>query len=144
MAAAYPPCFREKVVEAYEAGEGSFEKLGKRFCIGEATVNRWVSLKRRTGAVAPKARVGRPGSGLVKAEGEQFVRSTLDALPDSTLVELSAAYEEEFGTPVSARRMSDVVRRLGLTRKRGSSGHEPRSALTSSRSGKPSSKGRLR
>jgi hypothetical protein len=33
MAAAYPTWFREKVITAYESGEGSFAQIGERFRI---------------------------------------------------------------------------------------------------------------
>ncbi len=49
----HPKELRERVVAAYKAGEGTFKSLGERFMVGEASVNRWVSLARRTGSVAP-------------------------------------------------------------------------------------------
>lgn len=122
MPAPYPTWFREKVIAAYEAGEGTFEQIGQRFTVGEATVNRWVSRKRRLGTLEPKKPVVPSRRRLVDDKGEQFIRDTLKELPCSTLRELSEAYEEEFGVKVDPRRMSEVVRRLGFTRKRGSSG----------------------
>jgi transposase len=57
----------------------------------------------------------------VDAEGQQFLRDTLAALPDSTLPELSAAYEEVFEIKVSPQTLSDTVRRMGYTKKKASS-----------------------
>jgi transposase len=59
----------------------------------------------------------------VDAEGEQFIRETFEALPDTTLPELSEAYEEVFDVYVSPQTLSDTVRRMGYTKKRGSSDH---------------------
>ena len=115
MPAAYPTWFREKVITAYEAGEGSFAQIGERFQIGEATVNRWVSQKRRLGTLEPKKPAVPSRKRLVDDEGEQFLRDTLEELPCSTLRELAEAYKEEFGIKVDPRRMSEVVRRLVVT-----------------------------
>ena len=58
MPAAVSQDLRKRVVKAYEDGEGSFCVLGLRFGVGEASVNRWVSLKRKFGHVTPKPRGG--------------------------------------------------------------------------------------
>ena len=121
MPAPHPKALRERVVAAYEDGEGSFAELGKRFKVGEASVNRWVSLKRRTGSVAPKPAGGARRPRKVDERGEDFLRGIIEDVQDATLVEMCAAYREEFGIQVSPQLMSEVVRRLGYTRKRGSS-----------------------
>ncbi len=41
MAEAYGMELRERVVRAYEAGEGSYGGIAARFALGEATVKRW-------------------------------------------------------------------------------------------------------
>lgn len=119
MPRAYPKELRERVVQAWEDGEGSFKILGKRFKVGEATVDRWVALKRETGSVEPRKAGGARRAYKVDAVGEQFIRETLEALPDSTHPELCAAYLEVFDVVISPQTMSDTVRRLGYTRKRG-------------------------
>jgi transposase len=58
MAEAYSVELRERVVRAYEAGEGTHSELGERFALGEATVKRWVWLKRKTGSVSPVPKGG--------------------------------------------------------------------------------------
>jgi transposase len=42
MAEAYPVELRERVVKAYEAGQGSYPTIASKFLVGEATVRRWV------------------------------------------------------------------------------------------------------
>jgi transposase len=54
MAEAHAVELRERVVGAYEAGEGSYADLAERFCIGSASVKRWVRRFRREGHVRPK------------------------------------------------------------------------------------------
>lgn len=124
MPAPHPVALRKRVVEAWEDGEGSFESLAERFKVGEASVNRWVSLKRRTGEVVPMPMGGNRRKHIVDEKGEAFLLDILREVADSTLVELCAAYLDEFDVVVSPQTMSDTVRRLGLTRKRGSSVRE--------------------
>jgi transposase len=112
---------RTRVVEASEAGEGTFRELAERFKVGEATVNRWVSLKRRTGSVEPSPMGGANRPRLVDAAGEALLRDLLDNNADCTLLELGEAYLEARGVRVSSQTMSSTVRRLGYTRKKGSS-----------------------
>ncbi|WP_394821415.1 helix-turn-helix domain-containing protein [Pendulispora albinea] len=47
MAEAHPLELRARVVEAYEAGDGSYAVIAARFRIGEASVKRWVRRGRR-------------------------------------------------------------------------------------------------
>jgi transposase len=121
------------VVQAYEDGAGTFKEVAERFSVGEASVNRWVSLKRRTGSLKPAALGGQRRPGKFTDEGLQFLRDTLDALPGSTLQELCEAYDEEFGIRVHVSTMHEWVRkRLGMTRKRGSASRRNEIGKTSS------------
>jgi transposase len=114
---------RERVVSAYHAREGSFSELAKRFKVGRASVERWVRRFREDETLEPRPMGGARREYKVDAEGEQFIRDTFEALPDSTLPELSEAYEEVFEVYVSPQTLSDTVRRMGYTKKRGSSAH---------------------
>ncbi len=124
MPGPHPTALRCRVVQAWEDGEGSFAELAERFKIGEASVNRWVALKRTVGSVEPKKMGGNHRPHVVDEAGGQFLTETLEVAADCTLIELCAAYEEEFDIRVSPQTMSRTVRRLGFTRKRGSSVHE--------------------
>jgi transposase len=136
----HPRELRERVVAAYKAGEGSFRSLGKRFKVGEASVNRWVSLERRTGSVEPKPTGGWHGPRKVDEAGEELLRDLVDNNPDSTLKELGAAYMEARGVEVATQTMSDTLKRLGYTRKRGSSEGGRLTGPTWLRRGRPSSR----
>jgi len=117
----HPIELRERVVAAYKAGEGSFKELARRFMVGEASVNRWVSLDRRTGSVAPSPMGGWNRERKVDEAGEVLLRDLIDNNSDCTLAELAEEYKVARGVEVSTQTMSDTVRRLGYTRKRGSS-----------------------
>lgn len=135
---------RIRVVQARENGEGSIAEIASRFKIGTATVKRWTALHRVNGSVTAKPLRGFRGRHAVDAAGLSFLRATLTALPDSTLVELCAAYLEEFDIKLLPQTMSRVVRRMGFTRKRGPSAQEPHNGPTLSRPVSPSQKSNRR
>ena len=124
---------RERVVAAYHDGEGTFPELAERFRIGEATVNRWVSLERRTGSLKPRPRTSGGHNRLIFEEGEQFIARVLEDVPDTTIAELVEAYEAEFGARVGRSTMQRKVQELGFTRKRGASVRRRPNAPTSSK-----------
>ena len=126
MAGPYPKELRERVVKAWKNGEGTFKEVGARFMVGEATVNRWVSRERRTGSVAASPMGGARHGYLVDGPGEDLLKELVDTYPDSTLRELCSAYEVDRGVKVSPQAMSETLRRLGYTQKKGSFGqNEP-------------------
>lgn len=119
MPAPYPKELRERVVNAWLTGGNTQKEIADRFSVGQQTVVRWVGRLRRTGSVDPFPSGGARRPYVVDEEGAVMVRGFLDCLLDTTLPELCAAYEESQGVIVSPQTMSDTVRRLGYTRKRG-------------------------
>jgi transposase len=91
MAEAYSVELRERVVRAYESGEGSHRDVGKRFAVGEATVKRWVWLKRKKGDVAPAPKAGGTPSEIGAAE----IAAILLRLGDPTANELTVEFNRE-------------------------------------------------
>lgn len=121
MAGPLPEDLRRRVVDAWLNGEGTYAEVAARFKVSEASVDRWLSRWRTTGSVAPKPMGGSKPRPIVDEVGEAFLRGLLEEQSDSTLVELCAAYLEEYEVVVPAQRMSEVVARMGFTQKRGSS-----------------------
>lgn len=140
MATPYPRELRERVVEAYNNGEGTYEELADRFRVGRATVDRWLALERQTGDVQPRPMGGARHARKLTEAGEQLVRDMLLLMPDSTLGELVKAYHEELGVRIHERTMGRSVARMGLTRKRGLSARRKAAAKTSSKRGTRSSR----
>lgn len=115
----YPKELRERVVAAYRRGEGTYEVLAHRFSVGPATVNRWLARVRRQGTVEASPMGGARRQRKVNVEGEKFIADVLAEVPDSSMDELAAAYEEEFGVSMHKSTMARTVGRMGYTRKRG-------------------------
>ena len=87
MVDGHPVALRERVVAAYEAGKGSYPELGELFGVGEASVKRWVWLKRKLGHLEPKAAGGGRRSTIALHDIEQALASC----PDATALELTVA-----------------------------------------------------
>jgi len=85
MVDGHPVALRERVVAAYEAGKGSYPELAELFGVGEASVKRWVWLKRKLGHVEPKA----AGGGRRSLITLQDIEHGLAACPDATALELT-------------------------------------------------------
>jgi transposase len=122
---------RKRVVDAYFAEHLSFEQAAERFSVGEATVNRWVSLLRRTGSLAPMPASGGQPS---KIEGD-----TLDAVhvlvlekPDIIEREIASALDAIHKVQVSRSAVNRALHRLDLSRKKRRSSPPNETALESS------------
>jgi len=88
MAEPYSVELRERVVQAYERGDGGYHEVAASFKVGEASVRRWTALKRRIGCVDPKRKGGGTPSCITAAEIDAIVT----ALGDPTALEITAAY----------------------------------------------------
>jgi transposase len=133
---AYPVELRNRVVAAYEAGEGSYKTLGERFRLGEATVKRWVTRQRADGDVRPRKKGGGTASTIDLGELETIV----DELGDANAFEIAAAYNK--GRRGRKRRhVSSIKRalhRAGYVVKKNEFGRWSSSGRTSSQSERPS------
>lgn len=79
---------RERVINAYEAGQGSYPAIGALFAVGEATVKRWVTRYRKEGAVTPRPR----GGGTLSTIGASEIERLLFQLGDPTAGELTVEF----------------------------------------------------
>lgn len=90
MAEAYPIELRDRVVQAYEAGIGSYTAVADLFGIGEATVKRWVRRFREQGDVEPDKKRGGARSTICLEE----LRTIVEELGDANAGEITAAYNK--------------------------------------------------
>lgn len=118
MPAAYPPVFRQKVVDAYEAGHGSFKQVGEQFGIGEASVNRWVSRARKGQSLEPKVRRSRPRA--ITPDALAYILALVEDEPGWTTQELADELAEACDIHVKRHAVGRALRDAGYSRKRGS------------------------
>lgn len=135
MAEAYPVALRERVVRAYEAGDGSYPVMAARFSLGEATVKRWV-WRYRDGQLSPAKKGGGTPSRLTAADIDALVTP----LGDPTAGEVTAAYNRtrRGRARVHVSTMKRALHRCGYVVKKNAAGHWRRIGPTSTRSGTPS------
>ena len=108
---------RQRVVGAFQQGEGTYEDLARRFGVGRATVHRWLRRTRETGSPAPLAHAGGQTHRIADEELAAF-RALVDAKPDRTRAEMAQAWAERTGTQVSVATIGRTLARLGYTLKK--------------------------
>jgi transposase len=121
---------RRRVVEAYEAGEGSYRELGDRFGVDKYTVHRWVVQWRSTGDLAPKAYRHGP-AGKLDESAQRVLRELVTARPDTLISELIEQLASRTGIHISQPTMSRALASLGLRRKKSRSMPASKSVPTS-------------
>lgn len=90
---------------AYESGVGSYATVAGVFCVGEATVKRWVWQYRRDGHLEPRPKGGGNASDISLEELERVVAE----LGDANAGEITAAYNR--GRRGKARRHVSSIKR---------------------------------
>src|SRR5215210_7259814 len=109
----YSEELREQVLLAADAGRSGAE-IARSFGPSRRSLARWRQWRRDRGTVATKPRSGRPP----KIAPAQYaaLRAQIAADPDATLHEHCARWEQTHGTSISAPALSQILRRLGLSR----------------------------
>lgn len=132
MAESHPIELRVRVVQAYEAGQGSYPEIAALFAVGEASVKRWVWLKRRRGDVMPTRKAGGTPSGIALEE----IESALARVRDATAGELTAEYNRRrhWRSRVHVSSMKRALHRHGYVVKKNADGRWRVSGRTSSSS----------
>lgn len=135
MAEAYAVALRERVVRAYEAGDGSYPVIAVRFAVGEATVKRW-GWRSRDGALSPAKKGGGTPSRITAAEVDALVTQ----LRDPTAGEITAAYNRtrRGRARVHVSTLKRALHRFGYVVKKNGAGRWRRSAQTSKPNAAPS------
>lgn len=99
---------RERIVEAYEAGEGSYEAIAERFSVSSTVVGNFVRQKRDLGTLAPQVhRRGRKAA--VSDEKKVELRKRLEEYSDATVLE----HRDALGIKCSEKTMWQTMRKMG-------------------------------
>lgn len=108
---------RRAVVNAYQSGIGSYEKVAEVFCIGRATVNRVLRRHRESGDVLPHPHAGgqRAKIGLELAED---MANMIRQHPDWTIDEMTLYWKQTHDRNISRSAMVRALQRHGFTRKK--------------------------
>ena len=136
----YSADLRERVLLAYEHGEGTAAVLARRFRLALNTVKNWVRAAEREGRRVAKPLGHGPEPRLGAAAREVLCR-LVAADNHATLAEYGARLAGQTGVRVSRPVLCVTLKRLGLARKKRRSGRASRRAPTSSPNAPPLSNG---
>jgi len=112
----YATDLRERVVRAYEKGDGSIRQLACRYEVSKNSVQAWLDLKRSTGKVTPLPAKGGRVSQLVGFEDHLEVM--VQVHPDYTLAQYCETWLEHQGVAVAESTMCRWLQQQALTLKK--------------------------
>jgi len=115
--ASYSLDLRQRIVQAYMAGEGSIREIAKRFLVSPTTVHQYLQLHKQKGSLLPKkCIVGRKP--VVADKQLQLVENLLQNKSDLTLTQLCTAFEKKTGIKVSSASMWRAIKKIDWTYKK--------------------------
>ena len=128
----YDMALRERAVQAYESGEGSYATLAALFGLDQRTLERWVARWRATGTLAPKPRGGGWACPIDLTVLEAVVREQ----PDGTVEEFCKTYNRRVGRVLrtNATSFRGAMRRQGFVVKKNGRGRAKSTGRTWQRS----------
>lgn len=123
----YSADLRERVLVAYEHGEGTAAALARRFRVALNTVKNWVRAAESEGRRVAKP-LGRGPAPRLGAGEREALRQLVAADNHATLAEYGARLLAQTGISVSRPVLCVTLKRLGLARKKRRSGRANRGA----------------
>ena len=105
---------RQRILDAYDAGEGTRQQIADRFAVSLGFVKRLLAQRKAMGNIAPRPHPGRPPafSGETLKRLDEFVGQHADA----TLAEIQERFSQEVQCSIVA--VHHTLRRLGYRRKK--------------------------
>ena len=117
---------RERILGAYDDGEGTREDVARRFRVSLGMVKKLLQQRRHTGDIAPRHHLAGRKPEIVEHHQRQM-RTLLGGKPDLTLGEL----REVLGLECSLQAIHVVLGKMGLTYKKRHSARPNKTARTS-------------
>jgi transposase len=114
---AYSADLRQKIICAYENGEGTFDEIAAIFDIGRCSVARYLQLQRASESLQPRPR----GGGVPFALKEKHLKALQQQVAkknDITLAELVSHLAKKEKVMVHFSTVCRALQRLGLPRKK--------------------------
>lgn len=113
----HPLPLRQRVVDAYDRGEGSVRGLARIFGLSPTTVQSYLGRRDSQGTLEPDPRRNGPKP-LIDATGLRRLRAIVEGSRDRTIDEYVALYAEATGVRVSHSVMARALGRADLRRKK--------------------------
>lgn len=104
---------RSRVVEAFNAGAGTYRDLAERFGVSVPSVFRWVKLDEHYSDLSPKANTGGPKL-KIPDEDLDKLKKLVSEKPDRTVMELVAEWNSRYSQAIGNAIMGRALLRAGL------------------------------
>lgn len=117
MAQPYSNDLRVKLLEAYEAGAGSLRELASQFRVSWGYSKKIRAHQVRTGEKVRPAQLRHGPASRIREAMQEQMRSWLREQPDLTIAALRERLAGD-GVVVSKSRVGQVLRKIGLVRKK--------------------------
>jgi transposase len=114
---AYSLDLRQRIVQAYERGQGTIPEIADQFSVSVAFVNKMLRQWRDTGDLAPLPHGGGKPPSLSKRQ-LQLLKREVRQQGDPSLAELQGLLSEQEKVNVHLSTISRALARLGLPRKK--------------------------
>lgn len=114
---AYSTDLREKIISAWQNGEGGKTEIARRFKVNRSTVYKYIKLLKETGSLERRPR---KNLHLIKIdlEGQQYLKKQVLNKPEITLEELKKRFTKKFNIVISTSAISYHLNILKLSRKK--------------------------
>lgn len=100
---------RQRIVDAYDAKEGTREGIARRFGVSLGLVKKLIRQRRTTGSVSPRPRPGRPAA--FRGENLDALDRFVQAHPDATLEAIRVHFAGTVDCSIVA--IHNALKRLG-------------------------------
>jgi transposase len=119
-----PLDLRQRIVDAYDAGQGTRDEIAIRFGVSTGMVKKLLQQRRDTGDIAPRHQhSGRKP--IILASHRKRLRKMLNQKPDLTLTQM----REQLGLECSLSAIHHVLGEMGLTLRRRGFSHTRNAAF---------------
>lgn len=118
MPRAYSDDLRRKILQAYEGAEIGLEQLADQFGVSYGFTKKIRRQQLKSGQMERLPQLLHGPVSRVTAQVEQQLRVELHHQPDLTLAELAQRLEQSMQIRLSKTRLWEVLKRLGLRRKK--------------------------
>jgi transposase len=134
MAQAYSDDLRRKLLEAYEAGEGSLAELAVRFRVSVGWAKKISAAMLRTGQMERSPGGPRGRKSRITPAAADYLRERVKQQPDRTLSELREDLWRDLQIVIGITRIWTVLKEMGLRLKKSRSARRNRTVSGSKRS----------